>query len=372
MRSTWYRWIGYATAAWTFAYGLLGLYWTFGGRGFPFGVGDAELTAEEEPPLKFNLLGEATPEVAGPVIAALGLVGAVVAVLMARGYTKGPLRWLLPAFAWTVAVGLAVGIQDYRTLIVVAYSPIMLIVVPFTGLAGEFQWSDLFTVPRLNLLMCLLAGVAWALTAVAYRRRVSGGCEACGRTGEDSSWIDRAGRTATWIAFFAPLLYCATRWAWALGFSLGIDPEFYREGQEIGLWIAGALLATLGAIGAVLTLGLIQRWGEVFPRWMIGLRGKRVPPMLAVVPAVLVSVLITSAAWMYVRVVAIDGVTLSTWPLTLPEVFWVVWGAALFVAAIAYHRRRRGACDVCGAGGAEAGPPLTPRATAASARPGRR
>ncbi len=44
--------------------------------------------------------------------------------------------------------------------------------------------------------------------------------------------------------------------------------------------------------GAVLTLGLVQRWGEVFPRWMIGLAGCRVPIALAVVPASLVSVLL--------------------------------------------------------------------------------
>lgn len=350
MRTTWHQWIGYATAAWTFAYGLLGLHWTFGGGGFPFGTGDAELMAERDMALKVNLLGAATPEAAGPVIAALGIAGTAVALLMARGHAKGPLRWLLPSFAWAMAIGLTVAIQDYRTLIVVAYTPVMIIVKPFTGWADAFAWGDLYLMPRLNLLMCLLAGVAWALTAVAYRRRATGSCRDCGRADERPSWIDRAGRAATWIAFAAPLAYCATRWAWALGFSLGIDPEFYREGQETGLWIAGAMLATLGAIGAVLTLGLIQRWGEVFPRWMIGLRGKRVPPMLAVVPAVLVSVLIMSAAGMYVRLVAIDGVTASTWPLTLPEVFWVFWGAALFVAALAYHRRRRGACAACGRG----------------------
>ncbi|MCD0442958.1 hypothetical protein LO763_04875 [Glycomyces sp. A-F 0318] len=365
MRSTWHQWIGYATAAWTLAYGLLGLYWTFGGGGFPFGTGDAELMAEPENALKFNLLGETAPETAGPVIAVLGLVGAAAAVLMARGYTKGPARWLLPVLAWTLAIGLTVAIQDYRTLIVVAYTPIMLIVMPFTGWADAFRWGDLYQMPRLNLLMCLLAGIAWALTAVAYHRRAAGACEACGRADdEEPSWVDRAGRAATWIAFAAPLTYCATRWAWALGFSLGIDSDFYREGQESGLWIAGAALATFGALGAVLTLGLIQRWGEVFPRWMIGLRGKRVPPMLAVVPAVLVSVLITSAAGMYVRVVAIDGVTASTWPLTLPEVFWVVWGAGLFVAALAYHRRRRGVCAACGRGEAEVLEPKRPVAVA--------
>ena len=39
-------------------------------------------------------------------------------------------------------------------------------------------------------------------------------------------------------------------------------------------------------------LGLVQRWGEVFPRWMVGLAGRRVPMGLAVIPASLASVLL--------------------------------------------------------------------------------
>ena len=36
----WSGWIGYVAAAWSLAYGLLGLYWTLGGAGFPFGKND--------------------------------------------------------------------------------------------------------------------------------------------------------------------------------------------------------------------------------------------------------------------------------------------------------------------------------------------
>jgi hypothetical protein len=60
------------------------------------------------------------------------------------------------------------------------------------------------------------------------------------------------------------------------------------EGQEIGLWWAGTGLATIAVGGALLTLGLVQRWGEVF-----------IP--LAVVPASLISVLVTAAGLMFVR-----------------------------------------------------------------------
>ncbi|MCC3763381.1 hypothetical protein K3N28_09880 [Glycomyces sp. TRM65418] len=354
-RRHWHDWIGYAAAAWSLAYGALGLYWALGGAGFPFGVGDEELMSEPEYAFKASFLGLATPETAGPIIAALGALGAAAGVLMARGYRAGAAPWLLPAFAWTTAVGLTVVVQDYRPLVVIAYTPILLVSKTFFGWPEGAGWADLYQPERVNLLVLLLAGAAWALTAVAYRRRIGDACGRCGRTDDARpSRLQRWARPAAWTAFAVPLVYCVTRWAWALGFSLGIDPEFFRQGQENGLWLAGAALATMGGIGAVLTLGLIQRWGEVFPRWMIGLRGKRVPPMLAVVPATLAAVLVTSAGGMYLRVVAADGVTASTWPLSLPETLWGVWGAALFIAAMAYHQRRRETCGDCGGGAAPA------------------
>jgi hypothetical protein len=348
----WYEWIGYAAAAWSLLYGALGLFWALGGAGFPFGVGDTELMSEPEVAFRISLLGLATPEVAGPIIALLGAAGAVAGVLMARGWAAGPARWVLPAFALALAVGLTVAIQDFRPLIMVAYTPILLVSKLCFGWPENAGWADLYRIERLNLLLCFLAGIVWALTALAYRRKTTGACGNCGRTGEGRpSAIERWGRPAAWTAFTIPLVYCLTRWAWALGFSLGIDPGFYEQGKEEGLWMAGAGLATLGGLGAILTLGLIQKWGEIFPRWMIGLRGKRVPPMLAVVPATLVAAMVTAAGVMYIRIV-IDrgGVTAETWPLELPETLWVVWGAALFVAAMAYHQRRRGECQTCGRG----------------------
>jgi hypothetical protein len=349
-QTNWHQWIGYAAAAFSLLYGALGLFWALGGAGFPFGVGDEELMAEPDFAFKVSLLAHATPAVAGPIIAALGALGAAAGVLMARAYHAGIARWLLPAFAWTTAVGLAVVVQDYRTLVVVAYTPVFLIAKTFFGWPENAGFGDLYHPERLNLLLLLLAGIVWGLTATAYRRKTTGACGDCSRTGDERpSVLQRWARPATWTAFAIPFVYAVTRWAWALGLSLGIDPEFYAEGREEGLWLAGAALATLGGIGAVLTLGLIQRWGEVFPRWMIGLRGKRVPPMLAVVPATLVAVLVASAGGMYIRVVlARGGVTAETWPLELPETLWVVWGAALFVAAMAYHQRRLGLCESCG------------------------
>lgn len=95
-----------------------------------------------------------------------------------------------------------------------------------------------------------------------------------------------------YVAMAAPVFYAFTRYAWALGFPLGMSEAYLRRGQESGTWISGLFLATFGLAGAALLLGLVQRWGERFPRWMIGLAGRRVPVALAVIPASLVSVLL--------------------------------------------------------------------------------
>jgi len=143
-----------------------------------------------------------------------------------------------------------------------------------------------------------------------------------------------------------------------MGFPLGISEEFFREGQEVGLWWAGAALATLAVGGAMLTLGLVQRWGEVFPRWVPFLGGKRVPIPLAVVPASLVAVLVTTAGLMFVRLTltgklgAILGegvLSARNWAALAPELLWPLWGGALGVATLAYYYRRRGnfrRCDL--------------------------
>ncbi|MDP8946783.1 MAG: hypothetical protein M3N09_01605 [Actinomycetota bacterium] len=122
----WPGWIGYAAAAWSLAYGLLGLYWTLGGPGFPFGKND--------PGAALSILGGVRAGFGAPVIAALGLAGAVAAVAMARTRRqRGLLRAALLGFAWVAAATLTLVIPDYRVLVTVAYTPIVLIGAPSAG-----------------------------------------------------------------------------------------------------------------------------------------------------------------------------------------------------------------------------------------------
>ncbi|MGI5286322.1 hypothetical protein ACQEVF_23690 [Nonomuraea polychroma] len=138
----------------------------------------------------------------------------------------------------------------------------------------------------------------------------------------------------------AALVYGILGAAWALGIPLGVSQEFLAEGED-GLWLFGAYLATFGAFGGVLTLGLTQRWGEVFPRWLPVLSGRPVPPLLAVVPAGFVSIIITVAGLTYVRWTIAGRFALAEWGAWLPECFWPIRGAALATATVSYHQRRK-------------------------------
>jgi hypothetical protein len=165
-----------------------------------------------------------------------------------------------------------------------------------------------------------------------------------------------------YVAMVVPLLYALTLYAWALGFPLGMSEEYLRAGQARGTWTSGLFLATFGLVGAVFMLGLVQRWAEVFPRWMIGLAGRRVPMALAVIPASLVSVLLVVgglAIWSGLdQMVAnlmvggadeteiIGAIIFQVGPTLLFPLWWV----ALAVATLGYYFRRRGPCVKCGRG----------------------
>jgi hypothetical protein len=47
------------------------------------------------------------------------------------------------------------------------------------------------------------------------------------------------------------------------------------------------VLSILSEVLAFTAVGLIARWGEVFPQWVPGLRGRIVPRLAAVIPAAL-------------------------------------------------------------------------------------
>ncbi|MCA2219358.1 hypothetical protein [Jidongwangia harbinensis] len=328
-------------------YGTLALVWTVTGRGFPFGPDDRGNGAS---PLR-----ALTPEVGAPLFAAVLLLAAVAALILHGGAVpRGPARVALPAYLWLVVAALLVVVPDSRLLTVAGYLPVLVVGAPFGY--PPVDYGDVFTVALATQALSVLTGLLLARATLRWQFRGNGACVACGRSERTAGWATPAGaarwgRWAAWTAAAIPAAYAVTRLAWAAGIPLGIPAEFLREPRDSGAVWAGAGLGGFALLGAVLTLGLVQRWGEVFPRWMLGLAGRRVPIRLATVPATLVAVFVTSAS---VGLVTADGfLTMFTGEAslaTLPMLLWPFWGVALGAAALAYHLRRRGACRDCGRG----------------------
>lgn len=347
-------------AIWSLVYLGLGIFWLLGGPGNP-----ADPAVDEGATL--SLLGSLGP-VAGAAIstalAALGLlVVAAMIFLPSAGGRNGLLNRLVTVLAGALGVTLAVVLPDYRLLATIAYTPI-LVVLKLFGVAPED--ATLWDWPVVNMAVLSLAGLAFITVAAVHHRNTARISTELGREGRGGQWTTPAaaarwGRRATAIAVAVPLGYATTRYAWALGIPLGVDQQLL---DDLGNGVyAGAGLATLAVGGAILTLGLVQKWGEIFPRWMLGLRGRRVPVGLAIVPAAIVSVAVTSAGLMFVRF-GVTGAFGDTFPADnndvaawLPEMFWPLWGIALAAAAYAYWLRRRG--DDLPRGGVAEDPTMT-------------
>ncbi|MEV4479133.1 hypothetical protein [Micromonospora coxensis] len=343
----WTRRAAPLAAGWLGLWGVLALLCTLTGAGYPFGANDPHGGGA-------SLLRLVPVEVGPPVFAVL-LLGAAVAALAMSGAVATALpralRALLLGYGWTVAFLLAVVVPDFRVLAVLGYLPVLIVGAPFGW--PDVDYADIFTWSLFARFAAVVGGVLLAGAVLAWQRRTAAGCPACGRgdAGRDGARVAalvRRGRWATYVAAVIPALYAVTRLAWAVGVPLGIDKAFLDEMRESGQVWAGAGLGGFALVGAVLTLGLVQRWGERFPRWMVGLAGRRVPVPLAVVPAGVVAVVVTAAGFGLLSTPEFwnvaDGVDLATAPVLL----WPLWGVALAVATYAYHLRRRGGCRRCG------------------------
>jgi hypothetical protein len=301
------------------------------------------------------------------VVTMAGIPAAAVGAAMLRGVRSRALRPLFITAGALLAGVLLLLMTGLNLLVLLGYIPYAVRGL-FTGAEfGQDYLESLTQWATIHQLLCLIGGFLWLAATVCYGRRSGGACLYCGRRNSSEAWNSpdnaaRWGRIAVYVAMVAPVFYALTRYAWALGFPLGMSEEFLRRGQESGMWISGLFLATFGLVGAVLMLGLVQRWGEVFPRWMIGLAGRRVPIALAVVPASLVSVLLIVGGiviWsgldqMVAALVAVgaEGIGLIGEIIFQvgPTLLFPVWGVALAVATLGYYYRRRGSCSVCGRG----------------------
>jgi hypothetical protein len=114
------------------------------------------------------------------------------------------------------------------------------------------------------------------------------------RTAAPDETYPRWVRWVTHAAVLPPLPSGIWRIAMAAGVPVGFSDAQLQRGHIPGwgsLYLVG--LSAVAEACALLTLGFIRPWGVVFPHWLPGLGGRRVPPAVAIIPASLAAFFLT-------------------------------------------------------------------------------
>ncbi|MFI8388828.1 hypothetical protein [Streptomyces sp. NPDC085540] len=143
-------------------------------------------------------------------------------------------------------------------------------------------------------------------------------------------------------------------------------PAAFDQGIGLGERMYILSLSVVSELLAFTAIGLIARWGEVFPRWIPCLGGRRVPVGAAVVPAAVGATVLTLMFSVVAVVAEIRGTTIRGDELSADvpgaaggwEAAWfyicytplILWGPLLAVLTLAYHKRRRYSRGLLGGG----------------------
>ncbi|GAB3928350.1 hypothetical protein GCM10029976_025920 [Kribbella albertanoniae] len=120
--------------------------------------------------------------------------------------------------------------------------------------------------------------------------------------------------------------------------------EMYVHGFGPKLYVVG--LSLFSEALALTSLGLVQRWGEIVPRWIPLIGGRPVPPYAAIIPATLGGLSLI-ALWTYAMHGAYTdsalNFTSTPWQYLMvgSYSFLHLWGPSLLLLTWAYHRRRK-------------------------------
>ncbi|MBO8191610.1 hypothetical protein ITI46_07895 [Streptomyces oryzae] len=153
-------------------------------------------------------------------------------------------------------------------------------------------------------------------------------------------WARRAAAATLWMSLPSALW----RLAVVLDVPLGLGEAEY-DAMQIPGWgyLVIPLLSAFQEALAWLTMGLVRPWGEVWPRWIPGLRGRRVPVLAAVVPAALGSLACTAYGVLFVWTTLHADMEITAWGEWLMNICYIplaAWGPLLGIVTIHYYRRR--------------------------------
>lgn len=249
----------------------------------------------------------------------------------------------------TLRVGRAVRVAAWvacAALVALAFPGHLLFQLPAALVGEPTDWRDV-----LHRLVQLGGGLLFGAAASAGSRgcahpRVRGSRPA-------PAWL----RGWALAGFLVPVVgFTVPHVLWVAGVPLGISADLLDRARADLAPVLGVALAALPALGGVLTLGLASRWGRVFPRSVPLLAGRRVPPLLALIPAGVVAVALIAYGVLGIWLIAgalVAGTTtwselLSGWAASGTELVFLLWGIALGVATLGYHQITRPRCEICG------------------------
>lgn len=136
------------------------------------------------------------------------------------------------------------------------------------------------------------------------------------------------------------------RIAMALGVPVGFTDEVLRDQYDLDGWgpVMIILLSVVVEGLALLTIGLVRPWGDVPPRWIPVLGGRRVNARVATTVALLGAAVLTLVcwsqlfAWFTVEDTELHGLARTVMGLAYLPL--LAWGPLLVLVALMYYRRR--------------------------------
>lgn len=368
-----------ATAVWSVLAVVVGAWILVDPSWYPLGSND--------PSAGFSLLADVPTRAVGLIAVALGMVGIGAALAMSARLPSARTGYGLVAIGALETLVFTAVVPDIRLLILMGYlcalfGPVLVLGILIAGARGNRRNLLVVAVAAALVATCLvlfganweafseagramvrglaeagpgmlfvggsfIGGWLWLASTVRHLRRLREQCAACGRparglAGNVATW----GRWATIGAALCPLPYALLRSTWLTPWPVSMDVAVLEA--DPGLRVFGLSLGFAALAGSVLTLGLISRWGEVFPRWVPVLRGRVVPAGPPAAVALVVAGAIALAGRSVLQTVvageggfdALEAEALLVFPFP-------IWGPLLGAAAVAYYLRRRGQCRRC-------------------------
>jgi hypothetical protein len=175
--------------------------------------------------------------------------------------------------AWAAAAAMATA----------AFPLHLLFELPAAAMGHPTDWRDISARLALLLGAALFVGLATSTGPLASPRTQA--------YRPVAPWAKRA----AYIAVALPLVgWAIPHTLWMLDVPFGISSSELEDGEQ-GISLQAAMAITyVPPIAGLLTLGLAQRWGQIFPRWFPVLGGRPVPRLLALIPAGTVAIALSA------------------------------------------------------------------------------